>query len=69
MRPNEFFNLKKKYINIKEKYIIGGGKTAAGTNRLIPIPSAVFPYILKWYLGTNKMMIFYYKLLEGNNWI
>ncbi len=54
MRPNEFFNLKKKSVNIEGKYIIGGGKTAAGTNRLIPIPSAVFSFIEKWYTSAQS---------------
>ena len=54
MRPNEFFSLKKQSVNIEGKYIIGGGKTVAGTNRLIPIPSAVFNFIKDWYTSAQS---------------
>lgn len=36
-------------MNIVQQYIVGGGKTAAGTNRMIPIPRAISSYISKWY--------------------
>lgn len=49
LRPNELFNLRKKSVNIVQQYIVGGGKTAAGTNRMIPIPRAISSYISKWY--------------------
>lgn len=73
MRPNEFFDLKKKSINLSEHYIIGGGKTAAGTNRLIPIPKAVETYFLKWCsnLKTDDEFLIQTnsgKKIDLNNW-
>ena len=53
MRPNEFFNLRKHSVNIEGQYLIGGGKTAAGTNRIIPIPSAIFGFIKNWYTAAQ----------------
>lgn len=44
-RPSEFYDLKKE--NVKDGYIIGGGKTEAGKNRIIPIASVIQPIIEK----------------------
>lgn len=73
LRPNEFFALTKKSINLREQYIIGGGKTAAGTNRLIPIPNAIFDYIKEWYDQAGSENSFLLQTASGteidlNNW-
>ena len=73
MRPDEFFSLKKSSVNICNRYIIGGAKTAAGTNRLIPIPNAIFTYIKEWHSATVEDADFLVQTSNGtkinlNNW-
>ena len=45
MRPSELLNVKKKNVFLDEKYLIGGSKTEAGTNRHIPIYSRIEPIV------------------------
>lgn len=40
-RPGELLELKKTSVNKKSGYIIGGGKTEAGTDRIVTIPPAI----------------------------
>ena len=47
MRPKELVDIKLSNVNITDKYIIGGIKTKAGTNRIIPIHSKIMPLIKK----------------------
>ena len=37
LRPNELLNIKKANVFLKENYMIGGSKTQAGKDRIIPI--------------------------------
>ena len=57
MRPSELLNIKISDINLNEKYIIGGLKTTAGKNRVIPISDKVLPFILKRYNSNNTYLI------------
>lgn len=52
-RPNELFSLKRTDVNLKRNYLIGGSKTAAGKNRIIPIVPQIRPYIIELYLQTS----------------
>lgn len=45
MRPGELLQLKCADVNLEEKYMIGGFKTEAGTNRIIPIHNEILPLI------------------------
>ena len=56
MRVNELLKLKVDDINIKEGYAIGGSKTEAGKNRVIPFHNAILPFV-KQRLGDNKYLI------------
>lgn len=47
LRPGELVELKNADINIDERYLRGGFKTDAGTNRLIPINEKILPFIKK----------------------
>lgn len=47
MRINELLKLPKKNVNLEENTIIGGSKTTAGKNRIIPIHPKIRPLILK----------------------
>ena len=40
-RPGELLALKKSSVNLSAGYLIGGGKTEAGTNRVVTIPPAI----------------------------
>lgn len=40
-RPGELLELDKTAVNMKRKYITGGGKTEAGTDRIVTIPPAI----------------------------
>lgn len=40
-RPGELLALKKSALNLERWYLIGGGKTEAGTDRIVTVPPAV----------------------------
>lgn len=56
-RTSEFLGIENKNVNIKERYIIGGIKTNAGTNRTVPISKKILPLIEKYYSKENKYLI------------
>lgn len=45
LRPNELLNINKTDVFLDENYMIGGSKTEAGKNRIIPIHSRIKPLI------------------------
>lgn len=45
MRISEMLNVKLSDINLDERYLIGGMKTAAGKDRIIPINKVILPII------------------------
>lgn len=45
MRPSEMLQIKKENIHLDERYMIGGLKTKAGTDRVIPIHECIIEYI------------------------
>lgn len=46
MRPNELFNILRTNIFLEKEYMVGGSKTKAGKNRIIPIHYKIKPYII-----------------------
>lgn len=61
MRIGELLEIKKENVYLEERYMIGGLKTEAGRDRIIPIHKRILPLIEKWmgksnspYLITNK---------------
>ena len=50
-RPNEMFSLKKE--NCHGSYFIGGSKTTAGKNRVVPIPKIIAPIVAQLMAGTS----------------
>ena len=56
MRPNEMFALRKS--DYHGTYFIGGSKTAAGKNRLIPIPAIIQPMVSDIVQKSNSEFIF-----------
>lgn len=61
MRPSEILGIRNENIHMDEDYLIGGGKTKAGTNRIIPIHSKIKP-LLASYFAPNSVF-----LLNGDN--
>lgn len=59
MRIGELFDIKKEnvYLDDVPPRIIGGKKTEAGTNRLIPIHSQILKYIRYFYSKPGKYLI------------
>jgi hypothetical protein len=60
-RPQEFAELKLKDVNLEKKYIIGGMKTIAGKNRIVPIHSKIYTLVKENYdnavkLGSDKLL-------------
>ena len=45
LRPKELCEIRKENVNISRHYLIGGMKTKAGTNRLIPIHSKISNFV------------------------
>jgi len=57
MRISELLTLTKFNIDIKNMIIVGGIKTEAGKDRIIPIHSKIQPYIIKWYNTKGTYLI------------
>ena len=49
LRIGELCDIKKANVDIHEHYIIGGGKTEAGTDRFIPINDKIYNFIVTLY--------------------
>lgn len=49
MRPSELRNMRLEDVHLKERYMIGGSKTAAGKNRTIPIAECIAKIISELY--------------------
>lgn len=48
-RKNELAEILMENVNLKEQYMIGGLKTAAGKNRIIPIADCILPLVRHFY--------------------
>lgn len=57
MRIGELVTIKTENVHLKERYMIGGIKTQAGKNRIIPINNKILPFIEKWYNPNNEYLI------------
>lgn len=49
MRPSELSLIALDQVYLKERYMIGGVKSDAGRNRIIPIAECIAPIIADWY--------------------
>lgn len=75
MRPTELLNMLTQNIHIDEKYMIGGMKTEAGKDRVVPLNDKIIPLIKnrldpnKKYLINNKFGNHYtYGSYQNGNW-
>ena len=57
-RPDELVKLAKENINFDSGYMIGGSKTEAGTNRKVPIHSAIYDLLRQEYDRSSKATVF-----------
>ena len=57
MRINELLRLKKINVNLEQNIIIGGSKTEAGKNRIIPIHPKILPLIVKRMENKTEYLI------------
>lgn len=57
MRPSELLSIKTENIHLSENYMIGGLKTDAGKNRVIPISKKIMPLIIKRYNPNNELFL------------
>ena len=59
MRPGELLQIKKENVHLDERYMIGGFKTTAGTDRIIPIHEDIYPLIKARYEAAGVWLIPY----------
>lgn len=57
VRLGELFNIEKANVNIEKHYMIGGEKTDAGKDRIIPIKDEIYPYVLDFMQESGKYLI------------
>lgn len=57
LRVNAFLNIENSKIDIDNKFIVGGSKTDAGKDRVIPIHHKIMPLILNRYNKDEKYLI------------
>lgn len=57
MRVGELLEVQTKNVFIDERYLIGGKKTSAGTNRIIPIHDDIFDIVKRRYEEGNTYLI------------
>ena len=48
MRPSELIGIRRENLHLDEHYMVGGIKTAAGINRVIPIADRIAPIVKRW---------------------
>lgn len=49
MRISELLEVKKENVHIRERYLVGGSRTEAGKNRVIPISDKIIKYVSDFY--------------------
>lgn len=57
MRINELFNLEKSKVNLEARYMIGGIKTKAGKDRIIPIHDDIYEIIERYYNTSENYLV------------
>src|SRR5690606_21760603 len=57
MRPGEILEVKTEDVNLNERYLRGGFKTEAGTNRLIPIHKDIHVFVEELVLKGQEFLV------------
>ena len=77
LRPSELLRIKRENVFIDKQYMLGGMKTAAGKNRIIPIARKIMPFIADMYRDggeylalsqKDKKPLFTYDRLRSHVW-
>lgn len=56
LRPRELCEIKLTDIDLEKRYFVGGMKTKAGTNRIIPIHSSILPLFSQLVSSNNNFL-------------
>lgn len=56
-RINEFLSLTQFSYKADDNYLIGGSKTAAGKNRIVPVHTIIKPHLNNWLLKCGETII------------
>lgn len=66
-RPSELLTIKRENVNLDEMYVVGGSKTKAGINRIVPIHSRIQPLFMRfWNASAGGEWLFTSQLKSGN---
>lgn len=57
LRPSELLNITTDHVHLDELYMVGGMKTEAGYNRIIPLHNKIVPLIRNRYNPDKKYLI------------
>lgn len=57
MRAGELLGIRRENVHLEEKYMVGGSKTAAGKNRIIPIHDKVMPLVQARFMTSEEYLI------------
>lgn len=58
LRITEAYEMRRENVHLDERYMIGGVKTKAGKNRIIPIHPYIFPLVEKLYNSSDGEYLF-----------
>lgn len=54
-RPTEFMRIENKNVHLEDKYIVGGMKTDAGRDRIVPIHEKIVPFI-RYFMSDDEYL-------------
>ena len=57
LRPTELLKIRTENVFLDKSYMMGGMKTAAGKNRVIPIAKKIFPFIAAMYNEGEEYLV------------
>lgn len=57
LRISEFLSIKTENVHIDEKFLVGGLKTEAGRNRVVPLSDKIIRFVEKLYNPNKKTLI------------
>ena len=57
LRINELLEMKKENVNLEQRFMVGGLKTRAGINRVIPIHNDIYDIVERYYNYSYKYLI------------
>lgn len=60
LRPSELLEMRKENVDLDARIMVGGKKTAAGTNRRIPIHKAILPFIEELMATDGDLLLMRY---------